>query len=199
MRNLFSKYIPFAIFFLGTTSVFGQTKKQKKMDYLITNENDTIYGHFKKAFMGDLHFDDEDGGSVYVDPHSIKAYYSYSERKVYQRVITPQKTYWFNQIVAGRIELYEQTEDKQQGNGQLMTVRRWIARKDNGPIQLIKSSGMEDISGQGLKNLMNMISDDQKLFDYVSNMRTFSFANVKLIVETYNQEKPILPKTENAK
>lgn len=193
LKNIQRALFTLSILSIQQSSILAQKldRKHRKMDYLITNNNDTIFGKFKKAFMGDLKFEDEGSGDVYVDPTLYKAYYSYDDRRVYNRVITPKKTYWFTLIVDGRIQLYEQTDfSNTRLDGRIIPIRRWIARKDNGTIVNVKSSGMEDIKNEGITNLEYLIRDDEKLFNYVQSMRNFSFANVKLIIETYNQEMP---------
>lgn len=174
---------------LMTLSLFAQ-KKKKPQDYLITNSNDTIFGKFKKVFMGNLTFVSDDN-EFHLDPALYKAYYTKSDGKLYQRVKVgdndKSKVYWFNCIETGKINLFEQSDYQTLSDGRGLYIRRWIAQKENGPLMEIKSSGPEGITQSGQSNLEYLVRDNPLLFTKVQRAREYSFKKVREIVREYNE------------
>lgn len=186
------KYVLFILISFISTQLFAQ-KHKDKLDYLVTiNGNDTIYGKFKKKFMGELRFVSTNDETYAVDPAMFIGYYDASDKCYYEQKKIDGKLLWLTKIISGKINLYEQFYNTTQTNGNFISIKLWMAQKAGSPLLQVHASSYQYSKVNGKQNLEYLVRDNPRLFAALQTRNTYSYKIVKDAIEAYNSEQVIV-------
>jgi len=156
-------------------------------DYIVTNDNDTIYGKLKKPLFGGLRLvkgDDE----IQVKADSIKLIYRDKTKETACSKSLPgsDRLIFLDRIQDGKIRLYSYTITYNTGTSTYSTTT-WYGEKDGIPLDEIKTSGLRGGKQDRKDFFLSLIADDPEITQKYNDGK-FKLKTLLALVEEYNKK-----------
>lgn len=164
-------------------------------DYVVTQQNDTIYGRLKPN-IGKIKLE-HDGTVSKFGLGEIKSVYRAKTDMMMRNLVLPEssKPSWILCMEYGRINLYAQRSPVITDQDDMaMTFDYFYIQKDNSEIFRVKGSGLKDSNGKKSKSFFrDMIADNPDVLSKFDASRSFTLKKIRKLIELYNKEDPKHP------
>jgi hypothetical protein len=179
------KIFPTVILLLFVFNSYAQ-----HIGYVITSKNDTIpCFKVKKDLFGVKYKANEKDDFTRIKTDNIKEYQLTKDSAIYIAKALKDGVSdieFVQRLEYGKICLYEQIISGYNNT----TTANWYANKDNGPVVMVKTSGLllfgPDHSDRR-KEFLNLINDDAKITSTYTAEDSFSFKTIRKYIQQYNE------------
>lgn len=191
--------LAFTVVQITCTGLHAQDKdKEQPLDYLVTNQGDTLRGKFKSGFSSRGSFK-VDKKVITVDSDDHMSYYLGKDKELYRTVAPskPSKKYWCLVLEDGPIRLYEQEIKKHRsmmnpGTGSMLSSytdvkRTWYATKNDSVIVEVKTNSIWGNRQDRKDAVSELFSDDPETLKEYEQAGDFRFDTVRALVARYNK------------
>ncbi|MFI5158024.1 MAG: hypothetical protein ACHQF4_04115 [Sphingobacteriales bacterium] len=158
--------------------------------YVITSANDTVSCFIvKKDLFGIKYKANEKDGFIRIKPDNVKEYQLSNDSAIYiakalRKGVSDIE--FVQRLEDGKICLYEQIIKGYYNT----STTNWYANKDNGPVVMIKTSGINIIGpdhSDRKTEFLKLINDDQKITSAYTAENNFSFYTIRKYIQQYNE------------